>query len=103
MPNSSLPNASHYTTPRELELIHAGGVHFVICRQNKAAIETGWQNKAASLDSVVTHYAGGGLLGFVPGRSGLWVLDIDVLPDAVVNAWRPGCAARRLPAGYRSH
>ena len=63
-----------------LPKLHKSGVHFVICRANKAALETGWQNKAASLDSVLKHNAAGGLLGFIPGRSGLWVLDVDQFP-----------------------
>ena len=63
-----------------LPRLHKRGLHFVICRENKAALETGWQNKAASLDSVLKHNAAGGLLGFIPGRSGLWVLDVDQFP-----------------------
>ena len=63
-----------------LPRLHKRGLHFVICRENKAALETGWQNKAPSLDSVLKHNAAGGLLGFIPGRSGLWVLDVDQFP-----------------------
>ena len=61
------------------------GVHFVICKRGKAALQAGWQHKAASLDSVLKHYAHGGLLGFIPGRSGLWVLDIDKFPGENKN------------------
>ena len=63
-----------------LKALHERGVHFVICKRNKAALQEAWQQKAASLDSVLKHYAHGGLLGFIPGRSGLWVLDIDKFP-----------------------
>ena len=63
-----------------LKALHERGVHFVICKRGKAALQTGWQHEAASLDSVLKHYAHGGLLGFIPGRSGLWVLDIDKFP-----------------------
>ena len=63
-----------------LAKLHKRDVHFVLCRPSKAALETGWQRQAASLDSVLKHDAGGGLLGFIPGRSGLWVLDADKFP-----------------------
>ena len=68
------------TSKKLLPKLHKRGVHFVLCRANKAALETGWQKKAASLDSVLKHYESGGLLGFIPGRSGLWVLDVDQFP-----------------------
>ena len=70
----------HSKKQKVLAKLHKRGLHFVLCRANKAALETGWQNKAASLDSVLKHYAAGGLLGFIPGRSGLWVLDVDKFP-----------------------
>ena len=63
-----------------IKVLHERGVHFVICKRTKAALQSGWQHKPASLDSVLKHYAKGGLLGFIPGRSGLWVLDIDKFP-----------------------
>ena len=66
------------------EDLHERGVHFVICRAKdegerkaKSAIETRWQHQAATLDSVLKHR---GLLGFIPGRSNLLVIDIDTFP-----------------------
>ena len=52
-----------------LAKLHKRDVHFVLCRPSKAALETGWQRQAASLDSVLKHDAGGGLLGFIPGEA----------------------------------
>ena len=76
-------------TPQELTALHERGVHFVLClakdqgtRKAKAAIEKGWQNKPPALKHVQEHVQAGGLLGFVPGRSGLWVLDIDAYPSS---------------------
>ena len=91
----------HYTT---LKSLHERGVHFVPCRSKdqgarkaKSAIETGWQKKPPSLDSVLKHYAAGGLLGFVPGRSGLWILDVDNSQDeAAIKAGLGERAAQAL-------
>ena len=68
-----------------LKALHERGVHFVICKRDKAALQEAWQLKAASLNSVLKHYAHDGLLGFIPGRSGLWVLDIDKFPGENKN------------------
>ena len=76
MPNLILPKllASH----------HKRGVHFVLCRSKdeggkkaKSALASGWQKRAAPLATVRKH---DGLLGFIPGRSGLLVIDIDTFP-----------------------
>ena len=45
-----------------------------------------WQHHPASLDSVLKHYATGGLLGFIPSKSGLWVADVDKFPGEAVDA-----------------
>ena len=75
-------------SPIDLTALHERGVHFVLCRAKaqgdkkaKSAIAAGWQNRAESLDAVLKHRAAGGLLGFIPGRNGLWVLDVDKFPD----------------------
>ena len=76
-----------HTTPEELTALCERGVHFVLCRaaddgpkKAKSAIKSRWQTKAAALKDVLKHHAAGGLLGFIPGRSGLWVLDVDRFP-----------------------
>ena len=73
--------------------LHEQGVHFVLCRAKddgakkaKSAIAARWQSQAAALKSTITHHANGGLLGFVPGKSGMWILDVDNSQD--VNAIR---------------
>ena len=78
-----------------VKALHKRGVHFVLCRAKddgakkaKSAIAARWQSQAAALKSTITHHAAGGLLGFVPGRSGLWVLDID--NEQNVDAIRAG-------------
>ena len=78
MPNLILPNL--------LASLHKRGLHFVLCKQNKAAVQTGWQNTPPSLDSVLKHDAAGGRLGFVPSKSGLWVADVDEFPGEAVDA-----------------
>ena len=74
---------------------HARHVHFVLCRAKdegakkaKSAIAARWQSQAAALKSALAHHAAGGLLGFVPGKSGLWILDVDNSQD--VDAIRAG-------------
>ena len=70
-----------------LKALHERGVHFVLClakdqgaRKSKSAIQKGWQNKPPALKHVQEHVQAGGLLGFIPGKSGLWVLDVDRFP-----------------------
>ena len=72
-----------------IKKLHERGVHFVLClakdqgtRKAKSAIEKGWQNKPPALKPLQEHAKAGGLLGFIPGRSGLWVLDVDHFPGA---------------------
>ena len=67
--------------------LHSAGVHLVLCRSQdegnkkaKSAIESRWQSKSVALKPALAHVKAGGLLGFIPGRSGLWVLDIDNFP-----------------------
>ena len=74
----------NYTT---LQSLHERGVHFVLCRaaddgprKVKSAIAARWQTKAPTLKDVLKHHAAGGLLGFIPGRSSIWALDIDTFP-----------------------
>ena len=79
----------HSTTSKALSALHKKGVHFVLCRAKdegtkkaKSAIASGWQLRGAALKPVLEHVEHGGLLGFIPGRSGLWVLDVDHFPGA---------------------
>ena len=62
------------------------GVHFVLCKKSKAAISPGWQNKRPTLQAVLKHATGDGLIGFIPGRSNLLVVDIDHFPGDEVDA-----------------
>ena len=82
--------SSHDITPNQgvggrdkLETIgrlHRQGVHFVRCKPNKVAIAKGWQKRPESLTAVVRHDESGGLLGYIPGRSGIWGADVDHFP-----------------------
>ena len=40
----------------------------------------------AGLEQVLKHHAAGGLLGFIPSKSGLWVADVDKFPGEAVDA-----------------
>ena len=78
--------SQHITNPA-IEKLHKAGLHFVLCRAKdegdrkaKAAIIPRWQHHPATLEAVLKHRAEGGLLGFVPGRSGLLVIDVDKFP-----------------------
>ena len=94
-----MPIPTNHSTTTELTALHERGVHFVLCRstddgnkKKKSAITSGWQTKAATLEAVLKHHAAGGLLGFIPGRSKLWVLDVDNSQD--VDAIRAGLGER---------
>ena len=86
----------HQYTPDSgpaVEQLHANGVHFVLCRaadegtrKAKSAIAPRWQKQSASLEAVLKHRAAGGLLGFIPSKSGLWVADVDKFPGEAVDA-----------------
>ena len=83
--------SQHITIP-SIDKLHKAGLHFVRCREKdvgdkkaKSALDAGWQKRAASLADVLKHRASGGLLGFIPGRSGLWVLDVDKFPEGTAN------------------
>ena len=78
-----------------LSKLHNRDVHFVLCRAKdegakkaKSAIAPRWQSQAADLKTVLAHHAAGGLLGFIPGKSALWILDVDNSRD--VDAIRAG-------------
>ena len=79
--------STNKSTTHELTKLHERGVHFVLCRstddgnkKKKSAIASGWQTKAPTLKDVLKHHEAGGLLGFIPGRSSIWALDIDTFP-----------------------
>ena len=78
---------SQHITKTSLQKLHKGGIHFVLCRSKdegtkkaKSAIAPRWQHHPAGLEDVLRHRASGGLLGFVPGRSGMLVVDVDKFP-----------------------
>ena len=76
-------------TIRTIQTLHKQDVHLVLCRAKdegnkkaKAAIESRWQSKSVALKRALEHVKAGGLLGFIPGRSNIWALDIDHFPSA---------------------
>ena len=85
--------SNNIVSPIDLTALHERGVHFVLCRSKdegakkaKSAMASRWQHHPASLDSVLKHYAAGGLLGFIPAKTGLWVADVDKFPGETVDA-----------------
>ena len=77
-------STNNSTTPQELTALHERGVHFVLCK-DKIPTEKSWQLHSPSLESVLNHHAAGGQLGFIPGRSSMWVLDVDHFPNESKN------------------
>ena len=80
--NSITPAAggsAQRVSPPELTALHKRGVHFVLTK-DKIAFQPGWQLHPPSLEAVQEHAKDGGQFGFIPGRSGLWVLDVDKFP-----------------------
>ena len=71
-----------------LERLHKAKVHFVLCKKSKVAITPRWQATRPSLQAVLKHEKAGGMLGFIPGKSALWILDVDNEQD--VDAIRAG-------------
>lgn len=58
--------------------LHGMGAHLVLCAPDKRPLSTGWQRgKGASLADALHHVQRGGLVGFIPGKSSLWVCDVD--------------------------
>ena len=82
----------NYTT---LQSLHERGVHLVLC-DGKVAVTKNWQKNAPSLQHVLEHKQSGGALGFIPGVSGLWVLDVDNSQD--VTAIKAGLGERGAQA-----
>ena len=76
----------NYTT---LQSLHERGVHLVLC-DGKVAVTKNWQKNAPSLQHVLEHKQSGGALGFIPGVSGLWVLDVDNSQDVTAIKARLG-------------
>ena len=64
-------------TPQAITALYARGVHFVLCDGKKG--KPGWKEKTP-LARILSHVRRRGSLGFIPGRSGLWVLDVDKFP-----------------------
>ena len=69
-----------------VKALHKRGVHFVLCQPNKRAITPRWQDQRPTLKAVLKHFDAQGMLGFIPGRSDLLVIDIDKFPEDVVDA-----------------
>ena len=71
--------STNKSTTHELTKLHERGVHFVLTK-DKIAVQKGWQLRSPSLESVLKHAQAGGQLGFIPGRSSMWALDVDHFP-----------------------
>ena len=71
-------------SPTDLTALFERGVHFVLTK-DKIANQKAWQLRSPSLKAVLDHYKAGGQLGFIPGRSSLWALDIDHFPNEDKN------------------
>ena len=70
-------------TVRTYQFLDAQGVHFVLVNGEKVPIHRRWQLpwERPSLDKVLRHLAGGGLVGHVPAAVGCVVLDMDESDD----------------------
>lgn len=58
----------------ELEFLYDHGAHFVLCANDKRAIQKGWNKNRPSVAACLKHK---GLLGIIPGSLGLFVIDVD--------------------------
>ena len=70
-------------TVRVWRFLDAQGCHFVLVNRDKIPIHRRWQLpwERPSLDKVLRHVAGGGLVGHVPAAVGCVVLDLDESDD----------------------
>ena len=59
---------------QELEFLFENGAHFVLCANDKRAIQKGWNKNRPSVAACLKHK---GLLGIIPGSLGLFVIDVD--------------------------
>ena len=60
-----------------LQVLHARGAQFVLCRDNKHPLMAAWQKVQSDLSEVVAHARAGGLVGAIPGSLGCFVVDVD--------------------------
>ena len=70
-------------TVRVWRFLDSQGCHFVLVNQSKIPIHRRWQLpwERPSLDKVLRHLAGGGMVGHVPAAVGTVVLDLDESDD----------------------
>ena len=66
--------------------------HFVLADSRKQPVHHGWQKHPATLEAALSHIQGGGLVGLIPGRSGIAVLDVDAGDPADLIAAHPPLA-----------
>ena len=77
---SDISTVNGSSIPPEFEAVaelHEADAWFVLATPNKVPIGKGWQKRKPTLEASISHLQHGGLLGMVPGHSGLWVCDID--------------------------
>ena len=89
------------TTQSQIEALYRRNVHFVLARDKadargkvKTPLESAWEKRGPTLQDALCHAARGGLLGFIPGRSGVLVVDFDKF--LTVDALTPVQSARGL-------
>ena len=70
-------------TIRAWRFLDSQGCHFVLVNRDKIPIHRRWQLpwERPSLDKVLRHLAGGGMVGHVPAAVGTVVLDLDESDD----------------------
>ena len=70
-------------TVRTYQFLYSQGLHFVLVNRAKIPIHRRWQLpwERPSLEKVLRHLAGGGLVGHVPAAVGCVVLDVDESGD----------------------
>ena len=95
-----------------LHTLDEWGSHFVLCRsadetlpngkvrKAKSPLSEAWQKEPPSIGEVLLHQGGGGLVGLIPGRVGIAVVDVDRGdPADLMNAWPPLAMVRTRRKG----
>ena len=95
-----------------LHTLDEWGSHFVLCRsaaetlpngkvrKAKSPISEAWQKEPPTLEEALSHQGTGGLVGLIPGRVGIAVVDVDRGdPADLMNAWPPLAVVRTRRKG----
>lgn len=74
-------------TQTPLEVLAERSAHFVLCGADKRALKTGWQKKPGpTLEDVIEHAKGPGLIAVIPSSLDCAVVDIDAGAAGAVEA-----------------